>query len=284
MGSRGVDEEVKRVRKAVDAINQLKPSFVIVCGDLINAHRDIYEGLEEQTELDQVSTFKAVMSQIHDDIPLVCVCGNHDVGNRPTPEYIDRYKARFGDDYFSFALCGVKFIVLNNQLYSDPSAAPDSFSEQHEWFEDELRRASIENARHIVVFCHIPWFINKADEPKSIPKRRARGADWDASFVLPYPAREKTNGAPVDALLWRPSLFHWTLASELGANELGNQSGHHLAAGMPLDSDDKWGYRIVKVWEDRLEHKYFESDDEVPRVGFDEEETPGWSCLQKHEN
>uniref|UniRef100_A0A7S3E5Z5 Calcineurin-like phosphoesterase domain-containing protein n=1 Tax=Rhodosorus marinus TaxID=101924 RepID=A0A7S3E5Z5_9RHOD len=49
-----VDEEVERVQKAVDAINLLKPMFVIVCGDLINAHPDIYEDLDEQTELYQV--------------------------------------------------------------------------------------------------------------------------------------------------------------------------------------------------------------------------------------
>jgi hypothetical protein len=47
-----------------------------------------------------------------------------DVGNRPTIESISSYTAQFGDDYFSFWVNGVKCIVLNLSLYSDPSGAP----------------------------------------------------------------------------------------------------------------------------------------------------------------
>uniref|UniRef100_A0A7S3E611 Calcineurin-like phosphoesterase domain-containing protein n=1 Tax=Rhodosorus marinus TaxID=101924 RepID=A0A7S3E611_9RHOD len=276
-----VDEEVERVQKAVDAINLLKPMFVIVCGDLINAHPDIYEDLDEQTELYQVSTFKRVMSEIHDDIPLVCVCGNHDVGNRPTPEYIDRYKARFGDDYFSFTVRGVKFIVLNNQLYSDPSGALDAFNEQHEWFEAELKRASVEDARHIVVFSHIPWFIYTADEPDELPNE----AKGEQSGMPPSYFHIPRENRLMALLLMRHygvrACFtgHWHRNWE--RTSLGINLVITCAAGMPLDSDDKWGYRIVKVLEDKLEHKYFESDDKVPRLDFEVDATPGWSCLGK---
>ena len=95
------------------------------------------------------------MGRIDPSIPLVCVCGNHDVGNTPTPEYIDRYRRRFGDDYFSFWIRGVKCIVLNMQLYSDPSRAGDLLAEQNDWFEKELQDGR--DARHILVFGHIPW-------------------------------------------------------------------------------------------------------------------------------
>lgn len=97
------------------------------------------------------------MSELRDDVPLVCVCGNHDVGNSPTAEYIARYRQRFGDDYFSFYCLGVKFIVLNMQLYSDSSKAEALHAEQRAWFEQELIEARSSTASHIIVFGHIPW-------------------------------------------------------------------------------------------------------------------------------
>ena len=39
---------------------------------------------------------QSIMSTIDDDIPLLCVCGNHDVGNSPTQATIQRYKNDFG--------------------------------------------------------------------------------------------------------------------------------------------------------------------------------------------
>ena len=63
----------------------------------------------------------------------VCVCGNHDVGNRPTKDTIENYKSTFGDDYFSFWYSGVHFIVLNSQLYEDCTLTKDLAIAQDEW-------------------------------------------------------------------------------------------------------------------------------------------------------
>ena len=66
-------------------------------------------------------------------IILVCVCGNHDVGNRPTKDTIANYQSTFGDDYFSFWHSGVQFIVLNSQLYEDCSLTKDLALAQDNW-------------------------------------------------------------------------------------------------------------------------------------------------------
>jgi serine/threonine-protein phosphatase CPPED1 len=55
------------------------------------------------------------------DIPLLCVCGNHDVGNAPSHVTVERYVSEFGDDYFGFWVGGVRGIVINSNLYYDPS-------------------------------------------------------------------------------------------------------------------------------------------------------------------
>ena len=70
---------------------------------------------------EQVADYKSLLSELHPDIALVCVCGNHDIGNTPTPATVQRYREDFGDDYFSFWVGGVKCIVLNSQFYEDAS-------------------------------------------------------------------------------------------------------------------------------------------------------------------
>ena len=68
------------------------------------------------------------MSAIDPDIPLLCVCGNHDVGNAPNKVTIDRYTSDFGDDYFGFWVGGIKGLVLNSNLMFNPSKVSHELS------------------------------------------------------------------------------------------------------------------------------------------------------------
>mmetsp|Transcript_5578 Transcript_5578/g.7256 ORF Transcript_5578/g.7256 Transcript_5578/m.7256 type:complete len:460 (+) Transcript_5578:31-1410(+) len=129
------DEESEFLRKAIHHINKIRPRFVVVCGDLVNAYPH-----KPKEQEDQVKDFKILTSEINDDIPLVCVCGNHDVGDRPTRATIDLYKERFGDDYFTYWVGGVRFIALNTQLHKDSSGAPEEARIQDEWLEEEVEK------------------------------------------------------------------------------------------------------------------------------------------------
>jgi hypothetical protein len=62
-----------------------------------------------------------VFSKLDPSIPLFCIPGNHDIGDRPTNEAIDNFKMDFGDDYYSLWVGGVKFIAPNTQYLKDPS-------------------------------------------------------------------------------------------------------------------------------------------------------------------
>ena len=92
------DKEVALTKIAIEKANQLvpRPQFFIVCGDLVNAYPSA------RYRDDQVKTFKELFTQLHSDIPLICVCGNHDVGDTPTRENVEEYRNNFGDDYFTF--------------------------------------------------------------------------------------------------------------------------------------------------------------------------------------
>jgi len=70
------------------------------------------------------------------------VCGNHDVGNRPTPNDIQQYRRDFGDDYFAFWQGGVKFFALNSQYYVDDSMTKAESSGQQAWLEDFLEAST----------------------------------------------------------------------------------------------------------------------------------------------
>lgn len=65
--------------------------------------------------------WQAVFSGLDPSIPLLCVCGNHDVGNAPNAVTVERYVSEFGDDYFGFWVGGVRGLVINSNLYYDPS-------------------------------------------------------------------------------------------------------------------------------------------------------------------
>lgn len=95
-------KEIVLTRKAISAANKLspKPRFFVVCGDLVNAFP------WEQYNDPQVEDFKKIFKELDSSIPLICVCGNHDVGDSPTQESLQKYRNNFGDDFYSFWVGG----------------------------------------------------------------------------------------------------------------------------------------------------------------------------------
>jgi hypothetical protein len=274
------EEEVVLAEKAVQHINamQPRPRFVIVCGDLIHAFP-----WETQFYANQVSDFKRIFAGIDESIPLVCLCGNHDVGNSPSPATIAQWKRQFGDDYFKFWIGGVCGLVINASLISDPSNAPDAYQEQQAWFLQQLKNHSttttnetekneqnenyekndensneqekgehktLENNErqvpvHLLVFQHQPWFLQTADEPNqyfNIKKERR------------MPMLEAMREAGVRAIF--AGHYHRNSYGRMGAMEMITTS----ALGRPLGNDPS-GFRIVKVFRNSIEHKYYGLDE-----------------------
>jgi len=167
------DTEIDYARRTVKAINLMNPlpAFVVVCGDLVNTFPPTNPAkcddaaAADMKQAKEVQDFKSVFSELHEDVPLVCICGNHDIGNRPNAYTIGLWTTRFGDDYFAFWVQRVKFLVLNSQLYKDSSGAPELASAQNDWLDRELNAAKSEGAEHIIVLSHIPPFINDPHEP-----------------------------------------------------------------------------------------------------------------------
>jgi len=171
-GPPGWEVEKEFVALAISEINRLKPAFAIVCGDHIqewpNAdyQKPSKDGKAKRLakRATQVKEVNEMYDQIDPSIPLVCVCGNHDVGNRPSQATIDAYRADFGEDYFSFWIRGCKCIVVNSMLWTDDTDAKEIRKAHDEWVASELASAKAEGAAHTFMFGHIPAFIGSPDE------------------------------------------------------------------------------------------------------------------------
>lgn len=152
-----------------------RPLFVAMCGDLVDTEasfinamaswKKVMKDWERQLVYEQQNKdFKEVWSTLDKDIALVCMCGNHDVGNRPSSASIERYKQNYGDDYLAFWANGTYNIIVNNSLFADPSDAKQMFDEQLAWLEERLIYATEKNARMIFAYGHYPWFLTHEDE------------------------------------------------------------------------------------------------------------------------
>lgn len=193
------DIEMEYSRQAVKQINALhpRPLYCCICGDLVDMCSGIYTGkpkrfLPKQSRPDsttaddvwtevecdmvqeqQNNDMKKIWHDLHPDIALICLCGNHDAGNRPTPQSIQKFIHNFGDDYLAFWVNGTYNVVLNSTLFSDPTDAPLLYDQQLQWLEEQLRLAHRNAARNIFVFTHHPWFLYHEDEDNDDLKGRS---------------------------------------------------------------------------------------------------------------
>jgi len=199
------DTEIDISRECVRQINSMegdeRPLFVCVCGDLTDTEATIGNAYAswknvmkdwEREEIfeQQIRDWKEVWSHLDHDIGLVCLCGNHDVGNKPTAASINKWTSAFGNDYLAFWVNGTYNIGLNNCLFADPSLARDLYDEQLKWLEERLEYASARKASQIFVYSHYPWFIkDENEEPLTMDSVSLPPDGWggkDKEFLNSY--------------------------------------------------------------------------------------------------
>ena len=98
----GFEPETILFTRAIKYANEYSPDFVVICGDMVNEL-----GSEEQrNELFRIA------EQLHEEIPIYWVPGNHDVGNSPTSATLSSYRDFFGQDNYSFKRGNYYFITI----------------------------------------------------------------------------------------------------------------------------------------------------------------------------
>lgn len=224
-------QETANLEFAVANLNRLHPSFVVVCGDLVNRSEDPAE----------IAEYKRILHELDPSIPVYNVAGNHDVGNVPTPALINAFRGSIGKDYYTFSAAGMLGIVLDSNLISSPQADPEAAEEQQAWLKKTLAAAQADGSSQIVVFQHIPFFLKAADEPAQY-------------FNIPQPTRRST----LDLL--EKAGVRYVFAGHYHRNA-GGVDGPLTeivtgAVGQPLGGSVS-GFRLVRVNGQKLETEWY---------------------------
>jgi Calcineurin-like phosphoesterase len=153
--------------RAVDALNQVSPAFVVSVGDLIEG------GTEDASELDAMwSEFDGIIAKLR--MPFFRIPGNHDYSN---PTMARDWTRRFGPSYYHFVYKGVLFLALNSELISSygnpghPIEGGDSPEAQMRFVERVL--AEHRDARWTFVLLHQPFWDTPGEH-----------ADWERVEAL----------------------------------------------------------------------------------------------------
>lgn len=234
---RGLEWDARQYRKAVAVVNELRPAFVVIGGDLI----------EDANSDAQAEEFLAITATVDPDIPVRFVPGNHDVAPdvlAPTPESIARYRAVFGDDLYSFEHGGWLFVVMNTTVIDHPEHVPNHLEAQFDFLESELARARDPRIDGAVLLGHHPLFVKSVDEP-------------DDYWNLPVVRRRRVLELARRFGVRIGFAGHWhrnALAYDGGFTQV--TSG---PVGYPLGNDPS-GYRIVDVDGAAIDHHYHALD------------------------
>lgn len=223
-------QETANFEFVVASLNRLHPAFVVVCGDLVNKPGDAA----------QIAEYRRIAGKLDRTIPLYNVAGNHDVGNEPTHASLTAYRRNFGPDYYTFQSGDLFGFVLDSSLIQHPEKASGEAARQDAWFAAELEKAA-GHGKQLVVFQHIPWFLEREDEPAQY-------------FNIPPNARAKY------LALFRRYGVRQVFAGHYHRNALGQAPGIEIVTTGPVSKPigpDPSGLRVVKMGGAKLESEYF---------------------------
>lgn len=234
----GFERETALFEKAISEANRLRPDFVVTCGDMVDDRRD-------RAQSDEVLRIAGMLDP---SIPMYWLPGNHDVGGgteAPTPDSLALYCKVFGPDYYAFQHKGVSFIAMNSAVLHLPEHTGSELEAQLGFLESELETAVRRKSRHIVLFAHHALFVGNPDES-------------DRPINMRFSLTRRQRRVILD-MCRRYGVSH-VFAGHWHKNNYAADGGLHVitsaAVGYPL-GDDPSGYRVVRVFEDRIEHDYY---------------------------
>jgi 3',5'-cyclic-AMP phosphodiesterase len=154
------------LKKAIIAINEMNPDFVITGGDLImDALGQSYGRADSLYKLYQKTISNLKM-------PVYNTMGNHELygiypesgADRLHPEYGEKmFEKRLGKSYYSFDYNGWKFMILNSVEESMEHKYVGKIDEsQMEWIKRELNKT--DSLSPIVIVTHIPFLSVEAQK------------------------------------------------------------------------------------------------------------------------
>lgn len=219
--NKSISAETEAMNKAVTAINQLKPPFVVITGDFVNNSKS----------KEQIAAYKSMIAQIDSSVKVYMIPGNHDIG-KVSRASIDNYKKNYGEPHFSFRYGDCAFIGIDSNIIKEEDKEREEV--QFKWLEQELQKTK--DARFKFVFTHCSVFLKRMDEPVNY-----------SNFSLPM--REKY------VRLFQKYGVNAIFAGHLHNNAYGKVGNMEMITIGPIGKVLGTGYQgmnLVKVYPDRF--------------------------------
>lgn len=144
---------------AIEAVNRLKPDFLVCTGDMVNAG----------TSKKQLAAYRNLISKVNKDIPVWHVPGNHDIGKGAEDRRIELYESQYGYSRFVFSKGGCTFIGINSCIIKEHNEPSEQ--EQYKWLKRQLRKAS--KNHNVYIFTHYPFFTKDYTEKETYSNQSA---------------------------------------------------------------------------------------------------------------
>ena len=224
--NKSISAETEAMNKAVTAINQLKPPFVVITGDFVNNSKS----------KEQIAAYKSMIAQIDSSVKVYMIPGNHDIG-KVSRASIDNYKKNYGETHFSFRYGDCTFIGIDSNIIKEEDKEREEV--QFKWLEQELQKTK--DARFKFVFTHCSVFLKRMDEPVNY-----------SNFSLPM--REKY------VRLFQKYGVNAIFAGHLHNNAYGKVGNMEMITIGPVGKVLGTGYQgmnLVKVYPDRFISEFF---------------------------
>jgi len=251
----GNQSDEKMWADAVEHVNRLKPDFLIVCGDLTSGSNNVKRRLKPKvmaadTKLAQ--TYNRIVARLDKSIKLYNVAGNHDVGVSPTPETVAWYTRHFGKPWYSVEHKGSLLVILESNLLRDASGGAKLANDELAWLKKTLADAKAKPYAHRMAFMHHPLYLLSVNEINMYPNiPRARRKQLLAMF----------KDAGVGWLF--SGHMHWNSHIKNGSLEMIVTT---TAAQKASKKSTPHGVRIVKVYPNRIEQKFYAYEDLPEKV------------------
>jgi len=219
----GQDRQWDKARQAIcDRINEVKPDFVLVTGDLTqDGQNPEYQRLVEWSR-----QIKA---------PVYWIPGNHDVGKnlRPTAgseRSLRNYERIFGRSYLSFGYQNAYFILANSMLaVGEIQGAQKALAAQSDWFAQQCRYAASAGFPFVFVLQH----YQPARDPSLMKAAQRSGAS---------------------AVLFG-HIHKYTAAVRNGMTEISGTS----VKGIQNNKLGTPGYAVVKVGDSQATYQFYDT-------------------------
>lgn len=240
----------RRFAEMAGEINQLKPDFVVLTGDLTYG---LTPGHQATTDAELK----------HLNVPVKLIPGNHDVYDL---ESLATYLAKYGKDYYAFTYRNCEFIFLDTAILDADSSwfhqkgkeFDRELQAQWAWLEKALANAHATGRQHIFVLLHIPPFVKEPDEVGGLT-------------ALSGPARQKllslTEKYHVEIVL--AGHIHRTTDVQWGATHFYTVGGTYW----PVDGNG-YGYRVFRVEKDQITQRYVRLGSALPGTQPTSQESP----------